>query len=69
MKTVRQADGYTPLWWCVRFKDSVEWMLFDSSAKLAGFTSGEAAADSIGMWQMDYEAASSAMDTIGRSRT
>lgn len=61
-------DDYKPLWYCVRFPKSNEWKLFDSSAKLAGFASGAAVADSFGLWQMDYSAASDRMDSIRRAR-
>lgn len=61
-------DDYKPLWWCVRFPESNEWKLFDSSAKLAGFKSGAAVADSFGLWQMEYEAATDRMDSIRRKK-
>lgn len=59
-------DDYTPLWYCVRYPQSNEWKLFDSSAKLAGFASGAAAADSLGAWQWDYGYAANQMDAIRR---
>ena len=61
-------EDYKPLWYCVRFPESNEWRLFDSSAKIAGFASGAAAADNFGMWQMDYSSASDWMDAIRRRR-
>jgi hypothetical protein len=42
------SDDYKPLWFCVRYPESNEWKLFDSSAKLAGFKSGKEAADKLG---------------------
>jgi len=68
VKSIAQIDGYTPLWFCVRYSDSNEWSLFDSSARLAGFASGAAAAESLGLWQMDYSAATSQMDAIRRAK-
>ena len=61
-------DDYKPLWWCVRYPESNEWKLFDSSAKLAGFASGAAVADNFGLWQMDYSTATDRMDSIRRKK-
>ena len=62
------SDDYKPLWFCVRYPESNEWKLFDSSAKLAGFKSGKEAADKLGAWQWDYSFGSDQMDTIRRGR-
>ena len=61
-------DDCKPLWFCVRYPESNEWKLFDSSAKLAGFKSGKEAADQLGAWQWDYSFGSDQMDSIRRAR-
>lgn len=55
------------LWELDRDRDN-EWKLFDASAKLAGYASGEACANQNGWWRVGYLIAENWVDAIRKAK-
>lgn len=57
-----------PLLECDHSTPGKDWMLFDSSAQLAGYASGLVAANTLGLWRMPLGVAVGWMDAIRRKK-